>query len=131
MTMVSWTTFWVKADEFDWQMKIPLTTLLAMIAFEFAIARDLPRVNYLTFLDAVFLSSFLFAFIAIIEAITVHILVMRGKKRIAERIHHGARWAVPVAFFAVLVILIPMYFVGSGRPAPSPMQTAVVKPLQS
>jgi hypothetical protein len=130
MTMVSWTTFWVKADEFDWQMKIPLTILLAMIAFEFAIARDLPRVNYLTFLDAVFLTSFVFAFLAIVEAITVHILVMRGDKSAAERIHHRARWAVPAAyFFVVLIVLIPIFFIGAGRPAASPTQIAVVKPL--
>lgn len=131
MTMVTWTTFWVKADEFDWQMKIPLTSLLAMIAFEFAISRDLPRVNYLTFLDAVFLNSFVFAFIAILEAIIVHILVMRGDLVTARQIHHNARWAVPAAFVVVLMLLVPMFFIGAGRPAAAPMQIGMVKPLQS
>jgi hypothetical protein len=128
MTMVSWTTFWVKADEFDWQMKIPMTTLLAMIAFEFAIARDLPRVSYLTVLDVVFLTSFVFAFLAIIEAITVHIVVLRREKARAEWIHYNARWVVPLAYFLILGILIPMFFIGAGRPV-SPSPQVSVAPL--
>ena len=50
--------------EFDWILKVPMTMLLSMVAFEFTIARDLPRIGYVTFLDVVFLASFAFCFFA-------------------------------------------------------------------
>lgn len=116
MVMVPWTVFWIKAEEFDWQMKIPITTMLAMIAFEFAIARDLPRVSYLTFLDAVFIASFVFTFVAIAEVITVHFLISQQMRSLAVRIHHSSRWAFPLVFGMVLLVLVPLFFLGLGRP---------------
>ena len=44
MVMVPWSVFWISIKEFDWQMKIPIATMLTIVAFDFAIARDLaPR----------------------------------------------------------------------------------------
>jgi hypothetical protein len=37
--------------------------LLSMVALEFTVARDLPRIGHGTFLDAVFLASFAFCFL--------------------------------------------------------------------
>jgi hypothetical protein len=116
MVIVPWSVFWVSVEEFDWQMKIPIATMLAMVAFDFAIARDLPRVSYLTFLDAVFLASFIFIFLTMVEVITVHVLVVSDRLQLATRIHRSARWSFPLAYVTVVAILIPMFFIGAGRP---------------
>lgn len=116
MVIVPWTVFWVSAKEFDWQMKIPIATMLTVVAFDFAISRDLPRLGYLTFLDAVFLASFVFIFLTIIEVITVHVLVMSEKLQVAERVHKSSRWIFPLALLVVLAALVPIFLVGAGRP---------------
>jgi hypothetical protein len=116
MVMIPWTVFWVSTREFDWQMKIPIATMLAMVAFNFTISRDLPRVSYLTFLDAVFLAGFIFTFLTIVEVIAVHVLVMADKMQTAHRVHRSARWGFPLAFVIVVAILIPVFFLGAGRP---------------
>ena len=67
ITMIPVVVFWIDAKEFDWILKIPMTMLLSMIAFQFAVTRDLPRVGYVTFLDAVFLASFIFCFLGILK----------------------------------------------------------------
>lgn len=92
-------------------MKICIATILAMIALEFTIARDLPRMSYITFLDAVFLTSFIFTFLAIVEIITVHYLIVGEMESLAVRIHRSSRWIFPLAYFVVLIVLGPSFFV--------------------
>jgi hypothetical protein len=61
-------------------LKIPMTMLLATVAFEFAIARDLPRVGYMTWLDAIFLASYVFFSICIAEILIVFLLQREGRR---------------------------------------------------
>ena len=110
MTIIPWSVFWVDVKELDWQMKIPIATMLALVAFEFAVARDLPRVPYVTFLDAVFLTSFMFVFVSIVEIVVVYHLPRAGWREHATRIHWHARWAVPLAYVSLLLILILIFF---------------------
>ncbi len=110
MTMVAWSVFWVDSKEFDWQMKIPIVVMLALVAFEFAVSRDLPRVPYVTFLDAIFLTCFMYVFVCIVEIVAVHAMVRWEMHPLADRIHWHARWVVPVALVLTLLILIPIFF---------------------
>ncbi len=56
--MISWSVFWVDILEFDWQMKLPIAVMLELVAFEFAVARDLPRGLMSHSSNAVFLTCF-------------------------------------------------------------------------
>jgi Neurotransmitter-gated ion-channel ligand binding domain len=105
MAMVPAVVFWIDVKEFDWQLKIPMTMLLSMVAFEFAIARDLPRIGYITFLDAVVLTSFAFCFICILEIATVFLMHQRGRRATALKFHSAGRWAYPLAYCGVLLVL--------------------------
>ncbi|HEX6493994.1 MAG TPA: hypothetical protein VF018_00830 [Acidobacteriaceae bacterium] len=105
LTMIPVVVFWIDVSQFDWLLKIPMTMLLSMVAFEFAIARDLPRVGYLTFLDAVFLASFTFCFLCIFEIAAVFLLQQNGRRLLAVKLHTNGRWAYPAAYFALIFIL--------------------------
>jgi Neurotransmitter-gated ion-channel ligand binding domain len=105
MTLIPIVVFWIDVLQFDWLLKIPMTMLLSMVAFEFAVARDLPRVGYLTFLDAVFLAGFTFCFLCIFEIATVFLLQQHGRRPLAVKLHTNGRWAYPVAYFGVLLVL--------------------------
>jgi uncharacterized membrane protein YobD (UPF0266 family) len=82
-----------------------MTMLLSMVAFEFTIARDLPRIGYLTFLDAVFLASFAFCFLCIFEIAAVFLLQQHGKRELAVKLHTKGRWAYPLAYFGLIFVL--------------------------
>ncbi|MFL6428053.1 MAG: hypothetical protein ACJ71S_07400 [Acidobacteriaceae bacterium] len=105
LTMIPVVVFWIDVSQFDWLLKIPMTMLLSMVAFEFAIARDLPRVGYLTFLDAVFLASFTFCFLCIFEIAAVFLLQQRGRRPLAVKLHTNGKWAYATAYFALIFIL--------------------------
>jgi hypothetical protein len=105
ITIIPVVVFWIDVKEFDWTLKIPMTMLLSMIAFQFAVTRDLPRVGYLTFFDAVFLASFFFCFLGIFEITFVYLLQKHGRRPLAIRLHSAGKWAYPLAYFGVLSVL--------------------------
>lgn len=105
MTMIPTVVFWIDANQFDWMLKVPVTMLLSMVAFQFANVRDLPKVGYVTFLDAVFVASFAFCFFCILEITTVFLMHKGGMEAQAAKIHSSGRWAYPAAYFIVLLFL--------------------------
>jgi len=111
MTMIPAVVFWLDVKEFDWTLKVPMTMLLSMVALEFAVARDLPRIGYVTFLDAVFLASYFFCFLCILEITIVFLLQQRGKRPAAERLHRAGRWGYPLAYLGVMAFLALSFLV--------------------
>jgi hypothetical protein len=105
MALIPSAVFWIDPKEFDWLLKIPMTMLLAMVAFQFTITRDLPRIGYITLLDAVFLASFVFCFLGTIEITLVYLLQKYGRRSLAEKLHKAGRSVYPLGYFAVLLAL--------------------------
>ncbi len=106
MVVVSWSVFWFDPPEVSSQVQIAVTTILTIIAFALAISLTLPRVPYLTFADAFFLTCYIFAFVTMVELTAVHIAYRNDRRGLATRIRHVARWAVPATFMVITSILI-------------------------
>jgi len=110
MSMIPASVFWIDPKEFDWLLKLPLTTLLSLVAFEFAISHDLPKTPYVTFLDAVMLTSFIFFFLSMLEITVGYIMQTHWRRPLALKMHAAARWVYPVAYFGVLLGLSVIFF---------------------
>ncbi len=110
MVCLSWAVFWVDSRDLANQVQIAVTTILTIIAFGLALSFTLPRVPYLTFLDAFFLTSYVFVFLAMLELMVVHVAHRSRRERRAMRIRRVSRWAVPLAYLAI----IAMFAVGFG-----------------
>ena len=106
MVVVSWSVFWFDPSEVSSQVTIAVTTILTIIAFALAISLTLPRVPYLTFADAFFLTCYIFTFVTMVEVTAVHIAHRDERRKAAARIRGAARWLVPAAFVVVNSILI-------------------------
>jgi hypothetical protein len=111
ISLIPTVVFWIDAKEFDWLLKIPMTMLLSMVAFELAITRDLPRVGYITFLDAVFVTGFALCFLCIVEILAVYLIHKRGSPQRAAKIHASGRWLYPTAYFAALALLAVFFLI--------------------
>jgi hypothetical protein len=112
MVVLSWAVFWVEARDLSNQVQIAITTILTVIAFGFAISATMPRVPYLTYIDAFFLTCYVFVFVAIVELMLVHLSHRREQATdLGIRIQRISRWAVPLAFVLTNLILIE-HFLG-------------------
>jgi hypothetical protein len=105
MVFLSWAVFWVDPFDLSNQVQFAVTTILTVIAFAFAISATMPRVPYITFIDAFFLTCYIFVFLAVVELMTVHTTHRRSGPDASKRIRRVSRWLVPLAYFATLGVL--------------------------
>ncbi len=109
MVFLSWAVFWVDPTDLSNQVQIAVTTILTVIAFAFAISATMPRVSYLTFIDAFFLTCYVFVFLAIVELMTVYAAHRHRGPDAGLRIRRISRWLVPAAFVAVNISIAMEY----------------------
>ena len=69
VVLISWSVFLIHPRAIEARVNVTIVCLLALIAYNFVIEDALPKVPYLTFIDAVILSSYLFAGFATIYSI--------------------------------------------------------------
>ena len=112
MVMLSWAVFWVEARDLSTQVTVAVTTILTVIAFAFAISATMPRVPYLTYIDAFFLQCYVFVFLAMGELMMVHVTHRSDRRRdLGIRLRAISRIVIPVAFL-LSNILIAVHFLG-------------------
>ena len=112
MVFLSWAVFWIEAGDLSNQVQVAVTTILTVIAFAFAISATMPRLPYLTYIDAFFLECYIYVFLAVVELMTVHVTHRSQARRdIGLRIRKYSRWVIP-ASFVVTNVVIAVHFLG-------------------
>lgn len=99
----SWAVFWIR--ELDTNIAIAFTVILTVVAFNLAIADSLPKVPYLTFMDAVMAVSYISVFLSLLVIMWGHVWEARGRPGIEERIQRVSRVAFPGGLVATLGLL--------------------------
>ena len=79
--------------------------MLTLIAYRFALDSDVPKLPYVTRLDAFVLNGTLLVFLSLIEVMVTTKLAANGRRPLAEKVDLHSRWAFP-AVFVLLTLLI-------------------------
>ena len=110
MVFLSWSVFWIEPHDLSNQIQVAVTTILTVIAFAFAISATMPRLPYLTYIDAFFLECYIYVFLAVVELMTVHVTHRNERRRdLGVRIRSYSKWLIP-ASFVVSNIVIAVHF---------------------
>ena len=112
MVFLSWAVFWIEASDLSNQVQVAVTTILTVIAFAFAISATMPRLPYLTYIDAFFLECYIYVFLAVVELMTVHVTHRSEHRRdLGLEIRKYSRWLIP-ASFVLTNLIIAHHFLG-------------------
>ena len=98
IVMMSWSVFWTEPTNSNTQFSIAVTSMLTLIAYRFAVDTQLPRLPYMTRLDAFFLVSTLLVFLSLIEVLVTTVLDNNQQLERAKKLDRYCRVIVPVIF---------------------------------
>ena len=103
--LVSWSVFWVHPRELESKLTITIVCLLSLIAYNFVIDKDLPKLSYLTILDYIVLLSYVFATIP--NFISIYSFEKhRLKKPIWQVVDRKSRIYGPVIYLVLVMFII-------------------------
>lgn len=106
IVMMSWGVFWINPIQFGPQIGLPATSMLTLIAFQFALTGVLPKLSYFTTMDKLIFGSTVLVFMSLIEAVVTISLVSRGKEKQAVQLDAICRWFFPLLFIVFWVYII-------------------------
>jgi hypothetical protein len=110
MMMVAWNVLWIAPANFAQQLAIAMPTFLSVLAFSYAMSFTLPRVPYLTFINAFFLIIYLFVFLTVLETGAIYAIGRSHKMDSAAALHRKARWFLPLLFLVINAIIVLGFF---------------------
>ena len=98
IVMMSWAVFWIDPVTSNSQISIAVTSMLTLIAYRFAVDSQLPRLPYMTRLDAFILTSTLLVFFSLIEVLVTTFLDNNKQTERAKKIDRYCRVIFPAIF---------------------------------
>ena len=83
--VVCWSSVWINPRELESRLTITIVCLLSLIAYNFVIDKDLPKLEYFTIMDYLILVSYVYAAIpTFVSVITFQSIKMRNKNLISK-----------------------------------------------
>lgn len=104
LVSLMWAVFWMDVTDLSDRLNISFIGILTIVAYQFLIDGEMPRISYFTFTDSVLLFSFLVMCCTIYESLIVCSLYRKGKEPLALRIDKIAQWLFPVVYLTGLMI---------------------------
>jgi Neurotransmitter-gated ion-channel ligand binding domain len=107
LVMISWVTFWLSHEEFKArdQLQSAVATLLIVVAFNITVSNLLPRTEYVTYIDALLFTCFIFVIIAIGAIVVTHLLQIKHSEKLALFVRRLSGIVLPVTFLVTQAVL--------------------------
>ena len=104
--MVCWSAIYITPREIESRLTITIVCLLSLIAYNFVIDSDLPKLEYLTVMDYIILLSYFYAAIPNFLSIYSHNkLISKNKKKFRDIEEMGKKYGL-ISYIAIILFII-------------------------
>ena len=109
--MICWSVLWIAPTELESRLTITIVCLLSLIAYNFVIGEDLPKLSYLTVMDYLILLSYFYAAVPNFISIASFRLC-KTNSELCDRIENTGKKFGPLSY-VLLVILIVIFSINN------------------
>lgn len=105
---LGWTVFWIP-DGLATRIRLSATVMLTIVAYQFALSADLPKIAAVNLFSAYMILSFLI--IAFTVAVNVFVFVReeKGDETIVKRSDRLCRWMIPSLYLSSVALVVFIY----------------------
>ena len=107
--MISWSVFWIRGSQLEAKVNVTIVCLLSLIAYNFIIDEDIPKLPYLTFMDSFILLSYFYTGVATILCVYSFLRKIRTGKDLSV-VDRYAQFIGPLTYFGILFISLVYYY---------------------
>ena len=104
LILLSWVTFFIKINELNSRVTISIVCFLSLIAYNFVVDDNLPKLTYLTFMDKFILISYIFSGIPTIQTVFVEYLSVQKRTNLSFKLDRLFRNYFLAAYLAVISV---------------------------
>ena len=104
--MICWSAVWIDPREIESRLTITIVCLLSLIAYNFVIDSELPKLEYLTIMDYIILISYVYAAIPNFLSIYSFQLIKTNKKLAEKYETYEKKYGLPSYILIIFVIII-------------------------
>ena len=104
--MVCWSSVFIAAKELESKLTITIVCLLSLIAYNFVIDNEIPKLEYLTIIDWIILASYFYAALPNFLSI-LSFNLYKGKKTILlKKVDNFSKKYGPTSYLLLIILII-------------------------
>lgn len=104
--LVCWSVVWIEPEELESKLTITIVCLLSLIAYNFVIDKELPKLEYLTVLDWIILVSYVYATIPNFLSILLFKLYKKKDAYKIEKFTYLSKFYGPSSYLLLIFLII-------------------------
>lgn len=99
---LAWYVFWINPKELESRITTSIVCFLALVAYNFVIDNEIPKLGYLTYMDWIIMISYIFCALPTAISISLYRYIKSKKYNVIE-INSYIRLVGPILYFALLI----------------------------
>jgi hypothetical protein len=111
LVALTWSVFWMDRESLGTRMDLSFIGILTVVAFQIVVGDKLPRIPYLTLLNAFLYLSYAFLAASVVINLRVGALDARGEHERGNRLDRRCRWMFPAGYLAGTALLCAYYVI--------------------
>ena len=103
--IICWSVFWIEGRELESRLTVTIVSLLALIAYNYVVDEDLPKLGYTTILDKIILCAYIFAALSTLLTVYSHKYCKKFKTEFSK-VDIQSRFLGPISYLLINLYLI-------------------------